>query len=89
VPQKIRLTVPVEDYEVSSLNLRFLEGLIEIEMTNTNGDRLIHLIQNPQATVLMRALNKADLSTNSLQKRIMERLVTDGVLTGTISGVPD
>jgi len=89
VPQKIRLTVPVEDYEVSSLNLRFLEGLIEIEMTNTNGDRLVHLIQNPQATILMRALNKADLSTNSLQKRIMERLVTDGVLTGTISGVPD
>jgi len=89
MPQKIRLTVPVEDYEVSSLNLRFLDGLIEIEMTNTNGDRLIHLIQNPQATVLMRALNKADLSTNSLQKRIMERLVTDGVLTGTISGTPD
>ena len=89
MPQKIRLTVPVEDYEVSALNLRFLDGLIEIEMTNTNGDRLIHLIQNPQATVLMRALNKADLSTNSLQKRIMERLVTDGVLTGTISGTPD
>ena len=41
------------------------------------------------ATTLMIALNKADLSTKSLHKRIMEKAVADGKLAGTISGTPD
>lgn len=41
------------------------------------------------ALTLMVALNKANLSTKSLHKRIIERLVTDGYLAGTISGSPD
>lgn len=35
------------------------------------------------------ALNKANLSTKSLQKRIMEKLIADGVVEGTIAGTPD
>ncbi len=41
------------------------------------------------ATTLMRVLNKANLFTKSLHKRIMEKAVADGKLTGTISGPPD
>ena len=41
------------------------------------------------ATDRMRLLNKANLSTKSLHKRIMEMLINDGRLSGTISGDPD
>lgn len=35
------------------------------------------------------ALNKANLSTASLQKRIMQRLVQRGTIAGNITGNPD
>jgi hypothetical protein len=41
------------------------------------------------ATDRMRTLNKANLSNKSLQKRIMEMLINDGRLEGSISGTPD
>ena len=41
------------------------------------------------ATDRMKALNKANLSAKSLQKRLMEMLINDGRLTGSISGTPD
>ena len=41
------------------------------------------------ATDRMKALNRSNLSTKSLQKRIMEMLIADGRLTGSISGNPD
>ena len=41
------------------------------------------------ATDRMRVLNKTNLSTKSLHKRIMEMLINDGRLEGSISGSPD
>lgn len=42
------------------------------------------------ATTLMRALNKANLSTKSLQRRVIEQGVADGKWPAlTINGVPD
>lgn len=41
------------------------------------------------ATTLMLALNVANLSTKSLHKRVLERLIADGKLAGTIAGTPD
>lgn len=38
---------------------------------------------------LLKALNTANLSTKSLHKRLLEKLVADGYLVGTISGTPD
>jgi hypothetical protein len=45
--------------------------------------------EGTEATNLMVALNKANLSTKSLHRRIMEKAIADGKLSGTISGVPD
>lgn len=43
----------------------------------------------PDAEVLLIALNKANLSTISLEKRILQRCQADGKLgAGTISGTP-
>ena len=41
------------------------------------------------ATDRMRALNRANLTNKSLQRRIMEMLISDGRLDGSISGTPD
>lgn len=42
-----------------------------------------------KAINLMIALNKANLSIKSLQRRIIEQLVLDGLIAGTVSGTPD
>jgi hypothetical protein len=43
----------------------------------------------PSGATLLNALNTANLSTNSLVKRIFNRLVADGYISGTVSGTPD
>ena len=42
------------------------------------------------AQTLINSLNKANLSTNSLEKRVMSQCQTDGLIgSGSISGSPD
>lgn len=48
-----------------------------------------HTYSGDVACVMLRQLNKVNLSTNSLHRRIIERLVTDKVFNGTISGSPE
>lgn len=43
----------------------------------------------PTGEQLFAALNTANLTSNSLIKRIYQRLVTDGYIAGTITGAPD
>lgn len=45
--------------------------------------------EKTKALNLMLALNKANLSIKSLQRRVLEQLVTDGFLAGSITGTPD
>lgn len=42
-----------------------------------------------EAADLMRSLNTANLSTNSLNKRVMNKLINDGIVAGTVTGQPD
>lgn len=90
----LTLTAPVvppsvTTYRVTGLSLNFGGEKITIELTGTNGEKWQHSIVGSTAVTLMVALNKANLSTKSLQRRILERLVVDGVLSGSISGSPD
>ena len=41
---------------------------------------------NPTGASLIIALNKANLSTTSLEKRILNQLIASGYLAGTVSG---
>lgn len=41
------------------------------------------------ATTLMTALNKANCSITSMEKRILNQLIADGYISGTVSGNPD
>lgn len=41
------------------------------------------------AITMMNALNTANLTTNSLEKRCLNQLISDGYLSGTITGTPN
>ncbi len=87
--ENLNLTVKVGAYRVTTLVLDWEGAVIGISLKNEGGDTFYHSITGPAALTLMATLNKLDLSTKSLHRRIMERLVADGVLAGAISGTPD
>jgi len=61
---------------------------IAIDVTG-NSVRRSFLYEGATAATLMASLNTANLSTKSLHRRVLERLVADGKLAGTIDGTPD
>lgn len=81
--------VVTSDYRVIYLALDWENKLIVIRLRGTNGEHKSVMYEEAIATTLMTALNKADLSVKSLHKRILERIIADGFLAGTITGVPD
>lgn len=42
----------------------------------------------PTGASLLTSLNRGNFSTNSLVKAVYNRLIADGVIAGTVSGVP-
>ena len=76
-------------YRVSALTLDWDATRIDIFLRGTNGEELRHGYSGTDARDMMTFLNRANLTENSLHKRILNRLITDGVINGTISGSPD
>jgi len=92
--EQIDLTTPITqpsttNYRLNKLHQGWFDKYIHIELVSDTGDTIQHSYEGDVARNLMIALNKADLSTNSLQRRVLNKLISDGVITGTISGVPD
>ena len=71
-------------YKVGSLTLDWENKRIKIVLVGDKGLRKSFGYEGTTAETMMIAL-----SIKSLQKRILERLLTDGNLSGTISGTPD
>jgi hypothetical protein len=80
------------DYRVVLLTLAY-EGengaYICVGLQGSTGVRRTFTYDGQVARDLVVALNKANLSTKSLQRRVLERLVADGKLAGAIAGLPD
>lgn len=94
MPERISLTTPIAPptratYTLKRLSLEPLDERVYIELVGNDGKTLEHTYTGTEATVLMVVLNKANLSTNSLHKRLFTKLIADGVLAGAISGSPD
>lgn len=89
VPAVMQPEVSVAEYNISSLTFNWEVNKIVISLVSDNGVRKTVGYADAEAETMMIALNKVNLSTKSLQKRIFERLVADGHLVGTISGSPD
>lgn len=83
-------TKPVNtSYRVSRLVLDWDGRQIVVQLRGTNGEDKSHHYNGAVALALMNQLNTANLSTNSLHKRVLQRLTADGVVSGTLSGTPD
>ena len=92
--EQITLVTPavpqvLTDYQVVYLEFDWDEPRIAIRLRGPSGERIGHHYVGGTATTLMRMRNQVDLSTTSLQRRVLQRLVADGVISGAISGVPD
>ena len=92
--EQLDLTTPVTTPDITSWRVVYLElnwaaQSIRIGLLGTNGETSHHNYNGEVAITLMTNLNKANLSTKSLQRRILERLIIDGHLEGSISGTPD
>lgn len=92
----ITLTTPVPvpslditTWKVVKLELNWLNKIIRIRLQNNRGEFLDHTYINSVAETFMIQLNKANLSTTSLQKRILQRLNMDGIIIGTVTGTVD
>lgn len=91
--EQLTVTIPPvaavsKDYRVTRLELDWDQPRIGIKLLGPDGE-IGHAYQGPTALALLVALNKANLSTQSLHRRILTRLVADEVIVGTISGAPD
>jgi len=92
VAEIITLTSPVPsitNYRVAELRLNWAAGHIHVGLLGPNNETATCEYSGAAATALMTALNKANLTSNSLHRRVLSQLVSDGKLAGTISGIPD
>lgn len=95
--ESLTLTTPVtpsapttSSYRVISLNLQWEAQRITVVVKDNNEKLLVVVYEGAQAVTLMTALNKANLTTNSLQRRILTQLAADGKLpAGTVTGAQD
>jgi hypothetical protein len=62
---------------------------IVVKLRADDGKRVAHNYLGLTALTLMRQLNKADLTLTSLHRRVINRLIADGIIGGVVSGVPD
>jgi len=76
-------------WKVDGLFLNWSGQRIIVTLMGQNGEKKHVEYEGQMAITFMVALNKANLSTKSLQRRILERLMADGHLLGTISGTVD
>jgi hypothetical protein len=96
--EQLNLSAPVvhptlSSYKVerTTLDRGQVEALAEIviQLRGVNGEVFVHRYFGATARTLITQLNVANLTTTSLEKRILQRLTADGVLSGTITGTPE
>jgi hypothetical protein len=64
-------------------------GWVQIKLKDDTGAYSFYQYKGKQAVQMIQTLNTANLSTKSMQKRILEKLSNDGLLPGTVQGTPD
>jgi hypothetical protein len=80
----------VTTYRVVKLDLSLAARQIIIVLVDNRDKFTKYVYEGDTAQLLMNQLNVADLSTQSLHKRILNRLAADGKLpAGSVTGVPD
>jgi hypothetical protein len=72
------------------LDLANLRIIVEVTLSPTGQrtQKVYDATTTPTGASLLHALNTGNFSVNSLMKAVYNRLSTDGVCSGTISGIP-
>lgn len=86
---EVQPQIVTADYRVRRLVLDVEGAIVLIQLRGTNGEAKEFLYEGSVARTLITGLNTANLSTKSLQRRILERLVADGKFAGSVTGTPD
>lgn len=76
---------------VSYIGFGIDAGTIVVELTDNNGaitTKVYDATTTPTADALFKSVNTSDNRTVSLIKKVYNRLIADGVITGTVSGTP-
>lgn len=89
--ERVNLTAPETKpsntaYHIARLTLDWDGARIDIVLVGVNGEQNTITYNAVAATNLMIALNKANLTTRSLNQRIFDKLIADGFLAGTVAG---
>ena len=92
--EQLDLTSPIVPpsrtfYRISSLHLDWDTQRIRVVVRGSEEFIVTAEYAGATAVSLMSTLNTANLSINSLHKRVLQRLVADGFLpAGTVTGTP-
>ena len=92
----LTLTTPItpptnSTYTIDRITIDVIALSIMVQLLGTNGEALSKVYDsttNPTGATLLHALNTGNFSVNSLMKAVYNRLIADGVLTGSVSGTP-
>lgn len=91
--EELILTVPEvktnRDYRVIAIYKHYPDGIFHVDLRGTNGEHFGHEWRGDIARTFIRALNTANLSIKSEERRILDRLVLEGIIVGTVQGSPD
>ena len=83
-------TVPsITTWSVSKLVLDVEAGVIEARLRSNTGKYFAYREQDADTLPTIIALNKANLTIKSLQRRVLERISAKGAKSGTVSGTAD
>ena len=80
----------VASYQVQELLLSRVRAFIKVVLSDSLGNRFVCSYTGGAALAKINQLNTANLTVSSLEKRILESLVSDGKLpAGTVTGTPE
>lgn len=89
VKNKYKVTILTMNWESTPVPTETVPGQVFIQLKDNLGGYFSYSYYGQQAQDYIKFINTANFTTKSLHKRILERLSTDGVLPGTVTGTPD
>lgn len=77
------------DYRITNVNLNIKDNMIDIILekyeNGWKGQTIKFTYTGANASNLLQYINTANFSVNSFKKQIIQKLVTDGLISGTVS----
>jgi hypothetical protein len=78
----------ITTWRVNVFSVKPEQDTIFIQVIANTGETRDKSYTGPVGRTLISGLNTANLTTRSLYQRILDRLIADGVIAGTVAGTP-